>query len=370
MRSPAADDLLKASVKFNEAVLNEHLWHDALQHLANVFNGSFATFEVIDRKSGKHLQHYDSSDIEIQKDYLDYYMPINPRIAFGRKPGSPDIIHDRLFMSEQDMDRNEFYNDFLRPNDLRYCLLIRAHETNETQSVFTIQKTWNAGPATDEKILALKELGNQLATVAQFQIQHHQLAKRYDLLDQAFDALEDGMIVLNDMGSAIAVNQAAQEILCRADGIGFNNGKPHCVDSASNEKLEQAVYLATSKTGVENTRHLLVQRPSGLPPYLLTIQSIARSDNRFGGARAEALLIIKDHTKTHAIDIDVLRDCFGLTRAEANVAIALASGKTARDIMEATTISLPTVRTHIQRVLQKLSVSRQSEVVRLLSRYI
>ena len=65
-----------------------------------------------------------------------------------------------------------------------------------------------------------------------------------------------------------------------------------------------------------------------------------------------------------------LVDCFGFTKAEANVSIAIARGQSANEIAVTTSTSLATIRTQIQRVMQKMHVNRQSEIVRILSNYV
>jgi len=208
---PTLDDLARVSLNFSEAVLDENLWDSALQDLADTFNGSFATFEVIDKSSGRHILHHDSSDFEIQNEYLGYYMPKNPRLAFGKRLDSPQIMHDRLFMSDNEMDRDEFYADFLRPHDLRYFLCFKAYESDTAQGVFTIQKSARNGPATKEELRAIAEVGEHLSNVAEFQMRHQRLANRQHLIETAFDTLKDGLVILSeglpaDAGSIILRN--------------------------------------------------------------------------------------------------------------------------------------------------------------------
>lgn len=54
------------------------------------------------------------------------------------------------------------------------------------------------------------------------------------------------------------------------------------------------------------------------------------------------------------MDASLVADCFDLTPAEP--AIAVTAG-----------VSRPTVRTHLQRVMEKTGVARQTDLVRLLS---
>jgi len=154
------------------------------------------------------------------------------------------------------------------------------------------------------------------------------------------------------------------------DGLEVVHGKPGCKFPEINLRIEETVSEILNNGRSNLIKHQLVPRPSGLPPYHISFQTIARTDTRFFGGKAQILLTVQDPARQKMIDIETIMDCFGFTQSEANIALTLANGQTAQKIADTTKISLPTVRTHIQRIMQKMSTNRQSEVVRILSRYL
>lgn len=56
---------------------------------------------------------------------------------------------------------------------------------------------------------------------------------------------------------------------------------------------------------------------------------------------------------------------YGLTKAEAKLVESLCAGRSSAEHAEAHSISPNTVRTHMQRVREKLGVKRQAEIVRM-----
>ena len=64
----------------------------------------------------------------------------------------------------------------------------------------------------------------------------------------------------------------------------------------------------------------------------------------------------------------VLRELYGLTPAEARVAVSLANGRTARETAQTFSISLHTVRSHIKSILGKTSCRSQNELVARINR--
>ena len=61
--------------------------------------------------------------------------------------------------------------------------------------------------------------------------------------------------------------------------------------------------------------------------------------------------------------IDLLRSHFGLTPAEARLALHLVAGETLRSAEAKLSISYETARTHLKNIFSKTGTSRQAELV-------
>lgn len=370
MVSLALDDLVDISFSFNEAVLDQTMWEPSLERMATAFGGSFATFEWIDKSSGRHIQHFDNSELEIKDEYLNYYMPLNPRIAFGNRRNSPHILHDNIFMAEQEMDRHEFYSDFLRSFDLRYFLAFKAYETKDEVALFTIQKGAQTGSANEDELRAMKQLAPSLRSAANLHVQHSRTLARIQSLESAFEASDNGILLLNEFGQIDEMNSTAASILRNEDGLVHGNGRLNCTSLNIDKKLNDALHLTGGDKILApiNTK-ILVPRPSGLAPYQLSVQRIAGYENTVSQTGSAFIIIITDPSRRRFVEISELMDGFGLTSAEANVALSIAMGGTAQEIATELNLALPTIRTHIQRIMHKLSVNKQADIVGIVARY-
>lgn len=63
----------------------------------------------------------------------------------------------------------------------------------------------------------------------------------------------------------------------------------------------------------------------------------------------------------------MLRKLFGLTNGESDVALRVARGQGLAPISEDLSVSVATVKTHLQHVFDKTDTHRQAELVRLLT---
>jgi DNA-binding CsgD family transcriptional regulator len=76
--------------------------------------------------------------------------------------------------------------------------------------------------------------------------------------------------------------------------------------------------------------------------------------------------MVRDPEKTVLPPEQHLVGLFGLTHAEAQIALALLAGKRLEDVAEERAVSLGTVRSQFKAILRKTEVDRQAELVRAL----
>lgn len=98
------------------------------------------------------------------------------------------------------------------------------------------------------------------------------------------------------------------------------------------------------------------------PRILLKI--LLRTTFRSGGGMDRADAILDAVQRTY--DAAVLRDLFGPTAAEAEVAVEVGRGQGLQSVVDRLSIAGTTVRSHLARIFDKTGTSRQAELVRLL----
>jgi DNA-binding CsgD family transcriptional regulator len=97
---------------------------------------------------------------------------------------------------------------------------------------------------------------------------------------------------------------------------------------------------------------------------------VVRLDEKSRQASAAKLLLIAfDPEMKRVPSREVLQQAFDLTRAEADVAIGILSGKTLAEIASVRDIKVGTVRAHSKVVFQKTRTRGQADLMGLLSRF-
>src|SRR3954454_13397801 len=160
------------------------------------------------------------------------------------------------------------------------------------------------------------------------------------------------------------VSRAGTEMLRAADGLALERDRLACADRAAHRRLRQLVAVAADPDRPVGS--VAVPRPSGARPYLLTVMPLRDERAWLGTPRACALVLAIDAACCRPASAERLCERYRLTATEARTALALLDAERLQDVAERLGVSLPTVRTTLQRVFNKTDTHRQPELVWLL----
>jgi DNA-binding CsgD family transcriptional regulator len=185
----------------------------------------------------------------------------------------------------------------------------------------------------------------------------------------AFDVLEqlsDGVIVLDRRARVLFANAPARGF--EAEGLLHLNRVPTTWSHPHSQRLAELV-----RSALQRERGGTMSLPRRGDGRLLTIfvSSIRSKD---GGPMADAsirdaavLLFVIDPASRRSIPVVQIMDAYGLTRAEARVALAASSGNTILETAQLLKLSPNTIKTHLRRVFAKTATGRQAELAGLIA---
>jgi DNA-binding CsgD family transcriptional regulator len=179
------------------------------------------------------------------------------------------------------------------------------------------------------------------------------------------DVMRHGIVII-DSGRRIAqMNSAAERILMAGEGLYVHSGQLEALPTATNKQLQSSITRACeeSRNGAREGDQLACSRPTGKRPYVIHIVPLARSEDPSAG---RALVIIIDAEQETEPPKMLLRRVFGLTNAEADVALRVMRGDGLKPISADLALTMATIKTHLQHIFDKTDTHRQAELVRLL----
>ncbi len=176
-----------------------------------------------------------------------------------------------------------------------------------------------------------------------------------------------GVIHLDRRGRIMTANDRALEILRQGDGLADKDGFLQTRVPEGDAELSRLLARALPPFGMQGSAgSMMVTRPfsPSRAPLALHVTPVGEGYPYFRTSRCGAIVLLVDPASPIRIDPTRVETALGLTPAESELAVALASGQTVHDIAAATGRSEETVRWHLREAFRRLGVSRQVDLVR------
>ena len=182
---------------------------------------------------------------------------------------------------------------------------------------------------------------------------------------------KQAMLLVDESRGLWHSNDAARAFLKRGDCLVERDGYLLCTNKANQAALNEALHSLQLSALQDNIaprrRALSLSRTSGSDLRIFISSLKPHETMGMFGTTSRAMIVLHDPDNNQAaLDPFILAECFDLTPAEARVAALIAAGSNAKEIAKHNGSALATVRCHINRVMEKAGVSRQTDLVRAL----
>ena len=268
--------------------------------------------------------------------------------------------------NQSELKTSPSYNALLRRTSARHGLNIRMDGPSGANIYWVTADSMHGDVWTTAQIRMIESL---LPHVRQF-VRVRQALASADALAATLTGLLDnhlvGVLYVDRRGKIVESNARAREILRRGDGVSDRDGvlrARQATDDASLGRLLADALPGSGRQPVSGS--ITLERSPLLPRLVLHVIPLVVHQLDFGARSCAALVLLVDPGSRLSIDADLVAATFRLTRAESQVAVALAEGRTVREIARTTFRAESTVRWLVKQTLAKLGISRQADLVRL-----
>jgi len=298
--------------------------------------------------------------------FAEYYAGINPIMARCEATLSPDQVwKSDMVMTDAELVKTEFYNDFFKPNRMHYAMGLRLVVEDGPSASFSCQRPLGWGP--------FSETAEQVALTLKPHLQralelHHRMGALETArlgLEAALDAHEHAVFGIGSNGRVMLLNRGAEAVVREGDCLRLSNGRLLATFATENRKLQQLLSDAVGLgIGPEQSGAMLLERTSGKKALRVTATRFVSTIN--GGSMAlAALVFVNDPGGVPQSRGTLMRSLYGLTPAETRVADLLLQGLDAGEAASRLGLTLGTVRLQTKRVMAKTGTRRQAELMRL-----
>ncbi|QPF84564.1 hypothetical protein IC762_34020 [Bradyrhizobium genosp. L] len=302
---------------------------------------------------------------ECSRAYEERHMRNPFALGMEHQPVGQLVLSDSL-IAFPELEATSFYDEVLRPQDVAHSGMMALAARHDFRAAFNICQNGRRGPLEPDEQQILRWLSPHLcrSVTLGFQIDGY-LAMQH----AAFNVLEhlaDGVIVLDRKARALFANVAARGMA--ADGLLRLQQAIATYSTAHSQRLSDLV-RAAQQGAAGGTMSL----PHHVDGRLLTIlvTSIRSKDlgrlSDVGMKNAAVLLFVVDPLNRRSIPLAQIMDAYGLTPAEARVALAASSGNTIVETAQLLKLSPNTIKTHLRRVFAKTATGRQAELAGLIT---
>ena len=378
MQKPSSDivaELDRLRLRIHQAALEPELWHEVVGSVMELVGARCANVMLTEAKSvTPKVYVFRNVDPEAQRLFETHWHRHDLWLHAGAAYPARSIIVGQEMVPESTLFASEFYNDYLRYNDVGRVLTNLFERNSAMLGHLSAFRS-----ARDEEFAAfecdiMRTLTPHLATAMAVHVRLAGLEDRIRATEAALDRLPVGVCLIDQAGSIRYRNLLAEEILAANDGLAERSGSLFAAAPGESRKLAAHVAAAVA-TGVGNAACpgaiLSISRPSIRRPYSVLVAPLHSTRDATYGVLGEtrpcAIVLIVDLEQELRYPTQLLAQRYGLTGAEARLACEILAGSSLRDAADRFGVAIGTARNQLKQIFVKTEVNRQAELVRLLT---
>ena len=240
--------------------------------------------------------------------------------------------------------RSEFDADWMRPHHMDGGLFVRLTDGSTPTCFLVAAPKRSEAFDTAERVKLMSALVPHLQQALRTQDHLTDCAQGASDIDRALDSVRHGIAVVEAGSAVIHVNAATERILKCRDGLRISSGSLEATCASANAELGRRIAgtLFEQECGPRRGNSFLCRRPSGKRPYVVHVLPFNSAAGHPSAARA--LVVLVDPEQQSEPSGSLLRRVYGLTHAEADVALRVLRGDGLKPISEELSLSMATIK--------------------------
>ncbi len=348
-----------------ESVRLPQRWPSFLGHLRDATRaeaaGSFV--QDIPAQTGTVLCQVGGDPASVSR-YHDYYARINPWFRMARaRQGEVRVGRAR------DVRGTEYYEDFWHPQGFDDTLTAYTFSGAERCGGVTVTRRRGAPAFSAEDLSLFSALVEHLQQVQHLREQLDRFESSSQVLLEILERVPQGIVVLDPRGRVLALNRGAQALLRGDSPLHLVAGEIQLRaprEAAAFARLVSGAIRTALGQGSEPGGSLRVHVDPEQQPLWLVVTPLPVSPSLFGLGTPAVLVFLSRLGAGPTLELPRVQQLFGVTTAEARIAIGIARGLTVPEISRSFKITANTVRTHLKRVYEKTGTQNQAALASLL----
>jgi DNA-binding CsgD family transcriptional regulator len=351
-----------------DAATEQELWRPVLTEIADRTGSQSAALLRQSAPTGQlHFCYNGRMDEACNRAYAARHVR-NPVAAGMRSRHVGRIVLSDEIVPLRSLRKTLFFDEVLRPQDIAHTALIALAAKGEFMTALNLCRSARQGPLDTDGRGLIEHIVPHICRSIRLGLR----LDGYGALQRAefhvLDRLSAGVVLLDRRARILYANAAARALGSDDGPLRLRNATIAAQSPSDSQRLSALVRMALLGAPEGS---MSVPRPGDGSLLTILVSSVRGRDiGRFadlGMADAAVLLFIVDPASCGGIPLVWIMDAYGLTPAEARVALAASSGLTIPETAHRLNVSPNTVKTHLRKVFAKTGTNRQAELARLMA---
>ncbi|MFT5484374.1 MAG: DNA-binding CsgD family transcriptional regulator/PAS domain-containing protein, partial [Halieaceae bacterium] len=301
----------------------------------------------------------------VSMDYDIHYAAMDPFVDLP--PGKVFTVDE--FMPLDLFYESDFYQQYLKETKIVHILGADMYDELGNSATLRFARTEGSDNFGNGERHLCEQILPHLQQAIRLHARIMRIESEADLFADAVDQLAMGTIILDEGGAVRRTNKAADRLLDTGKLVKIEGGSlrlPTPSQTREFKGLLAEVMAAHSRAEPGFVKVFRVRTLDGSPDagiLLRPLPLVAASD---GSRNPSVAIFISDPDRPRAAQKHVLIELFGLTPAEATLALKLASGATLEEAAEQSGVTRNTAKSHLSAVFSKTGTTRQVNLVQLI----
>jgi DNA-binding CsgD family transcriptional regulator len=357
---------------FYDASMDPKLWPEVLGKLRNAVYADNAAMVLHNLETGQgQLEHSVGIDTMFVTAYREFYSRQNIWLKNSEKFAQIGNV----FTSQQLVDADvavdtDFYRYWLRPQNVFHHLIGTLDVQGSQVTLLSFARARDKGAFGEGDVDFLSRLLPHFRQGLRAGYVFGRIQDKERILLDTLDIMPIGIALLGSSGNVLTANRIAREIIDTDEALYSGSNGLSINLPAGRFRFRDLLAGSSGDFRTDSdmeTQSFSVPRHGERRPITLLMMPVRDRTLRRTDHDPAAVLFIGDPERPVEVDPRNLIKLYGLSRAEARVAVLLAKGLRLEQSAQHLGLTYETVRKHLKQIFSKTGTDRQAELIRTIT---
>ena len=371
MSSPDCHALSELIGQIYDAALRPELWPNVLGEIKRFAGGVAAGIYSKDSvHRAAEIAYEVGLDPAFGKSYVDTYVRLDPTTAAQVMFDVGKVISTTDVMQYDEFVETRFYKEWARPQKLVDFATVLIEKSSTRFSAFGVFRNEREGLVDDDMRQRLQLIAPHVQRAVLVGRAMDLKTFEAKIFADLVESLSVAICLVGEAGQIVHANRAARGMI-EADGVvGSVGGRLIVRDGGANTALTDAISSASRGDGAVGTRGIALPITTKAGEHhiahVLPLTSGRRSETGALLAAVAAVFVCKAEPSAPSAP-ELVAKIYKLTPTELRVLLGIVEIGGVPKVADALGIAETTVKTHLERLFDKIGVSRQADLVKVVA---